>query len=87
MKGLLLTVDIEKAVDSVNHNFLLKILESYHNFIQDFLKWISVLVQNQKSCVINGGKTTCYFLLTRGVRHDDPVSTYIFILVLEMVKK
>ena len=87
MKGLLLTVDIEKAVDFVNHNFLLKIPESYHNFIQDFLKWISILVQNQKSCVINGGKTTCYFLLTGGVRHGNPVSTYNFILVLEIVKK
>ena len=27
LKGLLLTVDIEKALDSVNHNFLLKVLE------------------------------------------------------------
>ena len=29
LKGLLPTVDIEKAFDSVNHNFLLKVLENY----------------------------------------------------------
>ena len=60
LKGLLLTVDIEKACDSVNHNFLLKVLENY-GLSQDFLKWISILLQNQESCVINGGKTTRHF--------------------------
>ena len=29
LKGLLLTVDIEKTFDSVNQNFLLKVLENY----------------------------------------------------------
>ena len=48
LKGLLLTVDIEKAFDSVNHNFLLKVLENY-GFNQDFLKWIGILLQNQES--------------------------------------
>ena len=45
MKGLLQTVDIEKVFDSVNHNFLLKVLENY-GFSQDFLKWIGILLQN-----------------------------------------
>ena len=35
LKGLLLTVDIEKAFHSANHNFLLKVLENY-GFSQDF---------------------------------------------------
>ena len=56
LKGHLLTIDILKAFDSVNHNFLLKILENY-GFSHDFLKWISILLQYQKSCIINGVKT------------------------------
>ena len=84
LKGLLLTVDIEKAFDSANHNFLLKVLENY-GLSHDFLKWISILLQNQESCDINGGKTTRYFPLKRGTRQGNPISAYRFIFVLEIV--
>ena len=79
LKGLLLTVDIEKAFDSANHNFLLIVLENY-GFSQDFLKWISILLENQESCVTNGDKMTRYFPLKRGTRQGDPISAYLFIL-------
>ena len=46
LKVRLLTVDIEKAFDSVNLNLLLKVLENY-GFSQDFLKWTSILPQNE----------------------------------------
>ena len=84
LKGLSLTTDIEKTFDSVNHNFLLKVLENY-GFSQDFIKWISILPQNQELCVINCGKTMHYFGLKRGTRQGDPISAYLFILVLEIV--
>ena len=65
LKGLLVTVDIEKVFDSVNHSFLLKVPENY-GFSQDFLKWISNLLQNQESGIINGGKMACYLPLKKG---------------------
>ena len=40
---------------------------------------------NQKSCIINGGITTHYFKLKKRTRQDDPISAYLFILVLEAV--
>ena len=80
LKGLLLTADIEKGFDSVNVNFLLlKVLDIY-GLSQDFLKWLSILPQNQESCVTNGGKTTSYFPLKRSTRQGGPISVYRFIL-------
>ena len=78
-----MTVDIEKAFDSINHCFLIKVLDKY-GFEKDFIKWIEILLQNQESCIVNGGTTTNYFKLEKGTRQEDPISAYLFILVLEI---
>ena len=64
--------------------FLIAILEKI-GFGTEFIEWIKVLLNNQESCVINGGKTSKYFKLERGTRQGDPISAYLFIIVLEVV--
>ena len=54
-------------------------------FGETFIKWIQILLRNQESCIINGGTTTKYFKLQKGTRQGDPISAYLFILVLEIV--
>ena len=44
-----------------------------------------MLLPNQESCVINGCSTTLYFKLEKGVRQGDPISAYLFIIVLEII--
>ena len=84
VEGYLVTVDIQKALDSINHCFLQSVLKTY-SFGENFIHIIKTLLKNQESCVINGSKTTKYFPLQRGARQGDPVSAYLFILVLEVV--
>ena len=43
------------------------------------------ILNNQESCIINGGITTKYFKLDTGARQGDPISAYLFVLVLEIV--
>ena len=57
IEEILMTVDIEKAFDSINHSFLMCVLKKF-GFGNDFRKWIQILMKNPESCVINGGKTT-----------------------------
>ena len=42
-------MDIEKAFDSLDHNFLLIVLEKI-GFGNNFISWIKVLSSNQESC-------------------------------------
>ena len=83
-EGFLVTIDIEKAFDSVNHHFLTAILEKV-GFGTEFIEWIKVLLNNQESCLINGGKTLKYFKLEKGTGQGDPISAHLFIIVLEVV--
>ena len=81
--GFILTVDLQKAFDSIDHFFLIACLEKF-GFGEEFLAWISILLNNNESCVSNGGHTTQYFGLKRGARQGDPIAAYLFIVVLEI---
>ena len=78
-----LTIDFEKAFDSLNHKLLIAILKKY-GFGEDFIDRIKILLRDQESCVINGGYTTTFFHLQRGARQGDPISAYLFVLSLEL---
>ena len=84
IEEFLLTVDIEKAFDSVDHSFLINVLKK-NGFGNNFIRWIRIILRNQESCVINSGSTTSYFKLVRDARQGDPISAYLFILALEIV--
>ena len=68
-------MDIEQAFDSLDHNFLISTLEKY-GFGKIFILWVKILLRDQESCVINGGTTTKYFPLERGVRQGDLILAF-----------
>ena len=63
---------IERSFDSVNHCFLLQILQKF-GFGIDFISWIKTILKTQEPCIINRGKTTKYLKLERGARQGDPI--------------
>ena len=65
--GYLVAMDLEKAFDFLDHDFLLCGLKKF-DFGDSFINWIKILLNDPQSCVINGGFATQYFTLKRRAR-------------------
>ena len=50
-KGIIFTVDIEKAFGSVDHNFLFAVLKKF-DFKQTFIAWIKTLLNKTEACIM-----------------------------------
>ena len=63
-------------------------LKNYYK-IKNHASWFSskikILLQNQQSCIVNRGTTTNYFKFEKSTTQGNPISAYLFILVLEIV--
>ena len=82
--GILLFADFEKAFDTLVWAFIQNVLNCF-NCGPVVRKWVSVLYKDVESAVINGGYSTNYFTVSRGVRQGCPISLLLFVLGVEIL--
>ena len=79
---LLCKLDMEKAYDHVNWDFLLYLLRTC-GFGQKWCSWIAFCVCSASFSVLINGSPTGFFNSSRGVRQGDPLSLFPFVIVMK----
>ncbi|MFS7977528.1 putative RNA-directed DNA polymerase [Helianthus anomalus] len=89
-KLFLFKIDFDKAYDNVNWEFLLSVLDQM-GFPSLWQQWIRGVLISARSSVLVNGSLTYKFDCQKGIRQGDPISPFLFILVMEafssLVKK
>jgi hypothetical protein len=80
--GVLCKLDMEKAYDHVDWSFLMYLLRRC-GFGEKWCSWIQHCITSVRFSVLINGIPSGFFGSSRGVRQGDPLSSFLFVLVME----
>ena len=83
-KGVIFKLDIEKAFDNINCQYLMKIMRRM-GFGPKWTRWIWQCISIARFLVLVNGVPTGFFPSSKGLRQGDALSSYLFIMGMEVL--
>jgi Reverse transcriptase (RNA-dependent DNA polymerase) len=77
-------VDFEKAYDKVNWSYVQEVLLS-RRFETKWTQWVVSFLKGSNTCININGNPSHYFYCKRGLRQGDPLSSFLFDLVTDVL--
>ena len=86
VRGVICKLDIKKAYDYVNWNFLMYLLRRC-GFLEKWRRWILWCISTVKFSILLNGTPVDIFGSTRSVCQGDPLSLLLFDIVIEALSR
>lgn len=86
MFGVLCKLDLEKAYDHVNWNFLFYLLKRCE-FLKKWRHWISFYISSTRFSVLVNSNPCGFFSSSKELRQGDPLSPLLFITTMEALSR
>nr|GEV50238.1 RNA-directed DNA polymerase, eukaryota [Tanacetum cinerariifolium] len=81
-QSLIFKVDFEKSYDSVRWDFLDDVLKKF-GFGNKWCDWIQTCLKSSRGFIMINGSPTKEFQFCKGLKQGDPLSLFLFILIME----
>ncbi|GJW81292.1 RNA-directed DNA polymerase, eukaryota [Tanacetum coccineum] len=81
-QAIIFKVDFEKAYDSVRWDYLDEVMKKF-GFRERWCSWIQGCLKSSRGSVIMNGSPTKEFQFYKDLKQGDPLSPFLFILVME----